>query len=223
MIFILSLAVVVLCSCIGNGTSIKEVPVEQNDFQKITESVSVEDDQDLKSEIAERALFLCKYIPDHGIREGAEVYMTAEYYGAYTEAINAPRTTFDMGDDMFLYIFINDGEDEPVFSIVDSETDVKLVDNTHATVRVSIKDMYTNEPYMGSEFSVLTIEKVDGKWVIADFNDTKRDCIGYSKSVREEFKSGKAEDNLRMEGADDEFIENFSKDVEEFYRIYGEN
>lgn len=213
--FVFALAVVAICSCADKGTSKKEVSAEQDGFQKITQPVSVEDEQDLKSEIAERALFLCKYIPDHGIRENADKYMTKEYYRAYTEALNAPSSSLDIGDEDFLYYFVTNSEAKPVFSINYPDRFVDIIDDTHAKVKVKVAE---GESVRISE---LVIEKVDGQWVISDFDETKASCLAYISEMRSEYDSGEAENQLRMQGASEDVIENFYNSLEEFYKEYG--
>lgn len=237
--FLYLLAFLAVCSCTSHeATEQKEVAEQKDSVVQIEvaepeDSVMlhenaldacepvVVDENALKSEIAEQTLVLCQYIPDHGIREGAEEYMTAEYYRAYTEAIEAPRVNIDIGDDMYLYIFINDGEDDPVFSIENPEWDISIIDDTYAIVRVCIRDKYTNEPYMNSEKSVLRVEKINGRWLLSDFEDTKRECIEYVRSVRAMYKNGKAVNSLKSEGADKELMDMYYKQLEEFYNKYG--
>lgn len=221
-IFILALAVVTVCSCTEKGTSIKEVSVEQNVFQEITEPMSEEDNQDLKSEIAERALFLCKYIPDHGIGENAEKFMTEDYYRAYSEAFDAPKYTLGIGDEEFLYYFVSgNGEAVPKFSVKNPDVDVDIVDDIHANVRIIVEQDYGDPSLSSLKKSELLLEKVDGEWVIADFDDTKRKCNEYVKEMRRMYNSDEALENLQEEGADQERIDKYNLELEDFYKKYG--
>lgn len=209
------MAVFAICSCTSQNETKESAESLDNNDAVVDESV-------LKTQICERALFLCKYIPDHGIAADAEKYMTAEYFRAYSEAIDAPSNSPDgIGDEEFLFYFVS-GQDpqEPKFHISNPDKDVEIIDDTHVLVQnITIDDWDGDEIY--SSDSKLLLELVDGEWVIADFNDTKLRCEEYVKLVRSQYESGEIIEYMRSEGFEQSDIDVYLSEIEAFYQKYG--
>ncbi len=165
-----------------------------------------------KAEIATRAVELCKHLPE-SVCLDYEPFMTAEFLGLYKEAQAIPTYTLDIPGNEFLYEMVRAGEITPEFFV--AEDDVTIINEALAKVDVEVRfDDYVKK-------SVLTMEKVDGRWLTADFDDTKRMCKEYIESERKMLESGEAEESFRSEGASDEQIEEFNSELEEFYKQYG--
>ena len=62
-----------------------------------------------KENLSERALELCQYIPDHGLNPEARDYMTPEFFGALSEAFDAPVVDYgEIGDNEWLWYFVTE-------------------------------------------------------------------------------------------------------------------
>ena len=111
-------------------------------------------------------LDMCKYIPDHGLRDDARENLTQSYYDAYSGALNAvPDNSGMIGDEEFLYYFVSGQDDEPEFKVesVEQKGDsliakITLQDNTAHVVRL-VKD--------------------GGRYLLDDFDDTKKQCLDF--------------------------------------------
>ena len=61
-------------------------------------------DKELKAIV----LDMCKFIPDHGLRDDAEENLTKSYFDAYSGALNSiPENDGMIGDEEFLYYFVS--------------------------------------------------------------------------------------------------------------------
>lgn len=184
----------------------------------ITGFVSCSSDSNLEKEVLE----LCKYIPDHGLREGADKYLTEDYFRAYSEAIDAPTGGL-IGDEEFLYYFVGGQDGDPIFSF---KGITKTEDNILAEVYV--QPGYNGVPMEGTEQSlhvlkIVTVEENGSpRYLLDDFDSTKQQCIDFVKAVRSSYKSGEFEKNLIEYGADADEIDSFRKELEDFYTKYGE-
>ncbi len=60
-----------------------------------------------KEDLSERVLELCQFIPDHGLNPEARDYMTPEFFGALSEAFDAPVVDYgEIGDNEWLWYFV---------------------------------------------------------------------------------------------------------------------
>ena len=168
-------------------------------------------------------LAMCKYIPDHGLREDAEYHLTPSYFNAYSEAWDAPRPNY-IGDEEFLFYFVNGQDGEPIFS-------VKSVTEKGDSViaKIYIEQGYDGVPWDESEKTVHTLKLVrDGdtgtpRYLIDDFDNTKQECLDFVKKIRSEFKSGEFERNLRENGASSRDINAYRRELRAFYAKYGKS
>lgn len=114
-------------------------------------------------------LDMCKYIPDHGLREDAKDNLTSSYFDAYAGALDAiPDNDGMIGDEEFLYYFVSGQDGEPEFTVnsVEQKGDslfakITLQDNTFHTVK---------------------LVKEGGRYLLDNFDDTKRQCLDYINS-----------------------------------------
>ena len=80
-------------------------------------------------------------------------------------------------------------------------------------------DGYAEED--AKEYEVL-LKRVDGQWLLDDFDGKKAACQAYVRQVREKYASG--EYVKYLESAEDlkEYVPDFQERVKDFYEKYGE-
>ncbi len=131
---------------------------------------------DSEKQLMERAAELCKYIPDHELLEQSRDYMTEDFYNVLDTMFNH-LPNHEAMDHEWLYYFVtgNGG------TIADFEvTGVEQQDNTHAVATISVRQKWEDgsfDPSSDIEEHRLYMEKVDGRWLISDFDEHKADCI----------------------------------------------
>ena len=129
-----------------------------------------------EQQLKERAAELCKYIPDHELREESREYMTEDFYNVLDTMFNL-LPEFEAMDHEWLYYFVtgNGG------TIADFEvTGVEQQDKTHAVATICVRQKWEDgsfDPSSDIEEHRLYMEKVDGRWLISDFDEHKADCI----------------------------------------------
>ena len=140
-----------------------------------------------KVDLAKRALELCKYIPDHELLPEAKEFMTPEFYAALDEAFNAPVEVEEgeIGDDEWLYYFVTgNGGATPLYTV----KSVTQTSEDTAMAVINVKEVWEEdtEPVgEGAEYEI-SLVRVNGKWLLDDFDGKKAQCIEYVKSLKEE-------------------------------------
>lgn len=137
-----------------------------------------------EKQLRERAAELCKYIPDHELLEQSKDYMTEDFYAVLDTMFNLPE--HEAMDHEWLYYFVtgNGG------TIADYEVvGVEQSDKTHAVATISVRQKWEDGYFDESsdiEEHKLYMEKVNGVWLMSDFDEHKADCIRYIAINREE-------------------------------------
>ncbi|MBP5487233.1 MAG: hypothetical protein J6Y06_06365 [Bacteroidales bacterium] len=122
-------------------------------------------DKELKAIV----LDMCRYIPDHGMRDDAEDNLTNSYFDAYSGALNSiPENDGMIGDEEFLYYFVSGQDGEPEFK-------VKSVEQKGDSL-VAMIILQDNTPH------VVKLVKEGGRYLLDDFDDTKQLCLNFIKS-----------------------------------------
>ena len=138
-----------------------------------------------EARLKERAAELCKYIPDHELREESREYMTEDFYNVLDTMFNH-LPEFEAMDHEWLYYFVTgNGGTIADFDVVG----VEQQDKSHATATISVRQKWEDgsfDPSSDVEEHRLAMEKVEGKWLIADFDGHKSDCIRHIAINREE-------------------------------------
>ena len=135
--------------------------------------------------LEERATELCAYIPNHELLEKSRDYMTEDFY-AVLDTMFYRLPQHEAMDQEWLYYFVtgNGG------TIADYEVvKVEQMDNDHALATISVRQKWEDgsfDPESDIEEHVLSMERVNGKWLISDFDDHKADCIRYIANNRKE-------------------------------------
>lgn len=131
---------------------------------------------DSEKQLKERAAELCQYIPDHELLEKSKDYMTADFYAVLDTMFNQ-LPEFEAMDHEWLYYFVtgNGG------TVADYEVaGVEKTDDTHAVATIKVRQKWEDgsfDPNSDVEEHKLYMEKVDGQWLMSDFDGHKQDCI----------------------------------------------
>ena len=140
---------------------------------------------DSQKQLQKRAAELCKYIPDHELLEQSKDYMTADFYAVLDTMFNQ-LPEFEAMDHEWLYYFVtgNGG------TIADYEVaGVEKTDKTHAVATIKVRQKWEDgsfDPNSDVEEHKLYMEKVDGQWLMSDFDGHKQDCIENIANSRKE-------------------------------------
>ena len=135
--------------------------------------------------LEERAAELCAYIPDHELLEKSRDYMTPDFY-AVLDTMFYRLPQHEALDHEWLYYFVtgNGG------TIADYEVvKVEQTDKDHALATISVRQVWEDgsfDPESDIEEHILSMERVNGKWLMSDFDDHKADCIRYIANNRKE-------------------------------------
>ena len=137
--------------------------------------------------LEQRAAELCAYIPDHELLEKSRDYMTPDFY-AVLDTMFYRLPQHEAMDHEWLYYFVtgNGG------TIADYEVvKVEQTDKDHAFATISVRQQWAECPpdETGGTASAeegeipeehrLYMERVNGQWLMSDFDDHKADCIRY--------------------------------------------
>ena len=138
-----------------------------------------------EEQLRKRAEELCRYIPDHSLTEQSKEYMTADFYAVLDTMFNL-LPEFEAMDHEWLYYFVtgNGG------TIADYEVvGVEQIDPTHAIATINVRQKWDDGSFdedTDIEEHHLYMEKVDGSWLLSDFDEHKADCIRHIAINRKE-------------------------------------
>ena len=140
---------------------------------------------DSQKQLIKRAEKLCAYIPDHALLEKSEGYLTADFY-ALLDTMFYRLPAHEALDHEWLYYFVTgNGGTIADYTVVD----VNKTDDTHAVATINVRQMWEDgsfDPETDIEEHRLYMEKVNGKWLMSDFDEHKQDCIQYIANNRKE-------------------------------------
>ena len=141
--------------------------------------------QGREAQLKERAFELCAYIPDHMLLERSEDFMTADFY-AVLDTMFYRLPDHEAMDHEWLYYFVtgNGG------TIADYEVlSVEQTDANHAVATILVRQKWEDGSFDETsdiEEHRLYMERVDGEWLMSDFDEHKADCIRYIAINRQE-------------------------------------
>ena len=135
--------------------------------------------------LEERAAELCAYIPDHELLEKSRNYMTPDFY-AVLDTMFYRLPQHEALDHEWLYYFVTgNGGTIADYKVVK----VEQTDKDHAVATISVRQKWEDgsfDPESDVEEHTLLMERVNGQWLMADFDDHKADCIRYIANNRKE-------------------------------------
>lgn len=138
-----------------------------------------------EKQLKERASELCQYIPDHELREASRDYMTVDFYAVLDTMFNHLPEHEAMDHEWLYYFVTGNGGTIADYEVVG----VEKSDANHATATIKVRQKWEDGSFDETtdiEEHKLAMEKVDGKWLIADFDDHKADCIRHIAQNRDE-------------------------------------
>ena len=173
-----------------------------------------------KTFLTDRTLELCQYIPDHVLKPEAKEAMTPDFFWALSEAFNAPVADYgEIGDNEWLWYFVTgNGGSEPVYSV----KSVAQTARDSARAIVTVLQRWEDGTETDAKECEVLLKRIDGKWLLDDFDGKKAECHSYVRQVREKYASG--EYVKYLESAEDlkEYVPDFQARVKAFYEKYGE-
>ena len=129
-----------------------------------------------EEQLRKRATELCQYIPDHQLAEQSQEFMTPDFYAVLDTMFNH-LPEHEAMDHEWLYYFVTDN----CGTIADYEVvGVEQTDATHAVATVNVRQKWEDGSFdklSDIEEHRLYMEKVEGKWLMSDFDEHKQDCI----------------------------------------------
>ena len=154
---------------------------------------------DSEKKLRERAEELCKYIPDHELMEQSRDYMTEDFYNVLDTMFNHLPEHEAMDHEWLYYFVTGNGGTIADYTVID----VEKTDETHAVATISVRQKWDEESSSGAfdskaenkssfdessdiEEHKLYMEKVNGVWLMSDFDEHKADCIRHIAINREE-------------------------------------
>ena len=135
-------------------------------------------------QLKKRAAELCRYIPDHELLEASRDYMTDDFYAVLDTMFNLPN--HEALDHEWLYYFVTgNGGTIAEYEVVG----VEQTDPDHAVATIRVRQVWEDgsfDPTSDIEEHRLYMERVDGTWLMSDFDGHKADCIHYIQINRRE-------------------------------------
>ena len=133
-----------------------------------------------------RAEELCQYIPDHELLERSQEYMTADFYAVLDTMFNRLPDEEPLEHEWLYYFVTGNGGTIADYTV----TSVEQTDKNHAVATISVRQQWENGEEVESEEDAeehkLYMEKVDGQWLMSDFDGHKADCIRHIAGHRQE-------------------------------------
>ena len=124
----------------------------------------------------ERAAELCQYIPDHELLEKSKDYMTADFYAVLDTMFNHLPEHEAMDHEWLYYFVTGNGGTMADYEV----TGVEQQDKTHAVATIKVRQKWVDGSFDENsdiEEHKLYMEKVDGRWLMSDFDGHKQACI----------------------------------------------
>ena len=140
---------------------------------------------DSGQQLKERAGELCNYIPDHELLPQSRDYMTEDFYAVLDTMFNHLPNHEAMDHEWLYYFVTGNGGTMADFTVVA----VEQTDKRHAVATISVRQKWEDgsfDPGSDIEEHKLYMEKVDGRWLMSDFDGHKADCIRHIAINREE-------------------------------------
>lgn len=140
---------------------------------------------DSEKQLRKRATLLCQYIPDHELLEKSRDYMTEDFYNVLDTMFHHLPDGEEVAHEWLYYFVTGNGGTIADYEVVE----VKLTDKTHAVATVNVRQKWEDGSFDEStdlETHRLYMEKVQGQWLMSDFDEHKQDCIRSIEISRQE-------------------------------------
>ena len=136
-----------------------------------------------EQQLQERAAELCRYIPDHQLNPESKPFMTADFYAVLDTMFNHLPEEEAMDHDWLYYFVTGNSGTIPDYEVAG----VEQSDDTHAMATIKVRQKWEDGSFAEDsevEEHKLYMEKVDGQWLISDFDGHKEDCIRHLATNR---------------------------------------
>lgn len=136
-----------------------------------------------EQQLQERAAELCRYIPDHQLNPESKPFMTADFYAVLDTMFNHLPEEEAMDHEWLYYFVTGNGGTIPDYEVAG----VEQSDDTHAMATIKVRLKWEDGSFAEDSEVVehkLYMEKVDGQWLISDFDGHKEDCIRHLATNR---------------------------------------
>ena len=136
-------------------------------------------------QLMRRAAELCRYIPDHTLLEQSREYLTADFYAALDTMFNHLPDEEPLAHEWLYYFVTGNGGTIADFTV----TAVERTNATHAVATVEVRQQWEDGTFDSTtdiERHTMLMEKVDGRWLMADFDGHKADCLRHIAGYRQE-------------------------------------
>ena len=140
---------------------------------------------DKKEKLMQRATELCQYIPDHSLLEKSKAFMTADFYAVLDTMFNHLPEHEAMDHEWLYYFVTSNGGTMADYEVID----IEQTDATHAVATISVRQKWEDGSFDENsdiEEHKLYMEKVNGQWLMSDFDEHKQDCIRHIEINRKE-------------------------------------
>ena len=140
---------------------------------------------DKKEKLMQRATELCQYIPDHSLLEKSKAFLTADFYAVLDTMFNHLPEHEAMDHEWLYYFVTSNGGTIADYEVID----VDQTDATHAVATIRVRQKWEDGSFDENsdiEEHKLYMEKVNGQWLMSDFDEHKQDCIRHIEINRKE-------------------------------------
>lgn len=140
---------------------------------------------DKKEKLMQRATELCQYIPDHKLLEKSKAFLTADFYAVLDTMFNHLPEHEAMDHEWLYYFVTSNGGTMADYEVID----VDQTDATHAVATIRVRQKWEDGSFDENsdiEEHKLYMEKVNGQWLMSDFDEHKQDCIRHIEINRKE-------------------------------------
>ena len=131
---------------------------------------------DKKEKLMQRANELCQYIPDHKLLEKSKNFLTADFYAVLDTMFNHLPEHEAMDHEWLYYFVTSNGGTMADYEVID----IEQTDATHAVATIRVLQKWEDGSFDENsdiEEHKLYMEKVNGQWLMSDFDEHKQDCI----------------------------------------------
>ena len=140
---------------------------------------------DKKEKLMQRATELCQYIPDHKLLEKSKAFLTADFYAVLDTMFNHLPEHEAMDHEWLYYFVTSNGGTMADYEVID----IEQTDATHAVATIRVRQKWEDGSFDENsdiEEYKLYMEKVNGQWLMSDFDEHKQDCIRHIEINRKE-------------------------------------
>ena len=140
---------------------------------------------DKKEKLMQRATELCQYIPDHKLLEKSKNFLTADFYAVLDTMFNHLPEHEAMDHEWLYYFVTSNGGTMADYEVID----IEQTDATHAVATIRVRQKWEDGSFDENsdiEEHKLYMEKVNGQWLMSDFDEHKQDCIRHIEINRKE-------------------------------------